>query len=857
MAIRNLGQALANLVKPDGSPISDSPTRSILNLGTVATITGLTPSRATDRLINDKSSAIANPLGQVPRGTKNLPSLFPNPLEEFASYTCLWTLACLTPNQFNNPRSYRDNPSSLKNIVFASGGRYDSRRAKTFFGTPEYFINNFQMNCIIGTNEKTGNSNAIKFSFDIYEPHSMGLLLQSLQTAAIDAGYINYLQNAPYVLRMDIQGYNELGQVIKSVKPKFFTLKLVSVKFSVNEGGSTYKVEAIPYNHQGFSDVINTVYNDIKIFGADKGTVEEVLVTGPESLVAVLNRNEETLLKEGKIGQKDVYDIQFPNLASEWVSSAGNPPSNNRATRNPNIEDAISIAKGVNVPASQGNRIINNIGGATFGFSQTSGGNAIFKRAGDQIDSKTGVVRRNGMTIDPKIRAFQFGQGQTLTAIINQIILSSDYAKKAITDKTEGGFGTTEEGYFKWFKLDVQIELLQPDPITGDYAKKITYRVVPYYIHQSIFSNPNSMPIGYEALMKKVVKEYNYIYTGQNTDVLKFDININNLFFAGVAPKPENQGAQTRNQDQKASEKLNKTTETGRGEAPGAQAATGGRHRPNRDPRLLEGYKGGSGEKTTEQNVAENFQRAFLSGNSADLVTVDLEILGDPYWIVDSGIANYFAPVAEDTSQVTADGTMNYESGNIYIYLTFRTPADINETTGLYDFSVAGKESPFGGIYRVNLCENIYQDGVWKQKLKLLRMPGPQGPELTTKTGVTVPLPKSKENNSATDISKQESPSTSPVQNVNKPAGKLASAGVTNPVQSSTSASGAPLTLTPPPSPSAPATPRYILQRESIKLQEAFVAKLDVWRANKTDENFAAYKEAKAISDRFIEQNNL
>jgi hypothetical protein len=144
-----------------------------------------------------------------------------------------------------------------------------------------------------------------------------------------------------------------------------------------------------------------------------------------------------------------------------------------------------------------------------------------------------------------------------------------------------------------------------------------------------------------------------------------------------------------------------------------------GRARPDRDPRLLNGYKGGSSDKTTEQNIAESFQQAFISGNSADLVTVDLEIMGDPYWIVDSGMGNYFSSAPSPVSQITNDGTMNYESGNVYIYLTFRTPADINETTGLYDFSVAGKDSPFSGIYRVNMCENTFSDGQWKQKLKM------------------------------------------------------------------------------------------------------------------------------------------
>jgi len=759
------------LRKPDGTPISSVNSQSVLGRGTVSNITNFAKSRATDFLKNGNTSTLSDPTKASSSSKKNLPNLVPNPMEQFASYSCLWTLACLTPEQFNNPASYRSNPQTLNNIVFSSGGRYDSQRVKTFFGTPEYFINNFQMNCIIGTNEKTGNSNAIKFSFDIVEPHSMGLLLQSMQNAAVKAGYLSYLDNAPYVLRMDIQGYDELGRVIKSIKPKFFTLKIVSMKFSVNEGGSLYKVEAIPYNHQGFSDTVNVTYTDIKISGdlKGKGIVSEVLATSKDSLAAVLNRNEDKLKVEGRIGEPDQYAIQFPTLAGEWKSSAGTPLTAKNATVDPlaTAQALIKVTGGAAKPQDTVNQLVNELGTASLGFDGKRGGNILFKRADDQIDAKTGVIKRDGMTIDPKARAFQFGQGQSLTSMINQVILSSDYAKKAILDKNQGGFGTTPEGYIKWFKLDVQVELLKYDPITGDYAKKITYRVVPYYIHQSIFSNPSSAPVGYSELMKTVVKEYQYIYTGQNVDVLKFDININNLFYAGANPSPENQGSKTDNQDQKLSEQKNKTARTGQGQAAASQAAQMGRARPDRDPRLLKGYKGGNPDKTTEQNIAESFQQAFISGNSADLVTVDLEIMGDPYWIVDSGIGNYFASAPSPVSQITNDGTMNYESGNVYIYLTFRTPADINETTGLYDFSVAGKESPFSGIYRVNMCENTFSDGQWKQKLKCLRMPGPQGPEADKTTQGTLATVISAVGNSAIEVGPEDPAKTSPTDDPN------------------------------------------------------------------------------------------
>jgi hypothetical protein len=104
---------------------------------------------------------------------------------------------------------------------------------------------------------------------------------------------------------------------------------------------------------------------------------------------------------------------------------------------------------------------------------------------------------------------------------------------------------------------------------------------------------------------------------------------------------------------------------------------------------------------------------------------------------------------------------MNYESGNVYIYMTFRTPADVNTLTGLYDFSIAGKESPFGGIYRVVSCENQFNDGNWKQKLKCIRMPGPQGPEVNeTITGDKASV-VDKADVPAVEIGDKEPPKTS------------------------------------------------------------------------------------------------
>ncbi len=721
MAIRDLGRGIIDLVRPDGGRVLEDTFSTMIPKGIATRATDLTAPRAADFLNDGVSKVEQNPNIPDPQNN-NLPSIVQNPLEEFASMTPLWTLACLTPEQFNNPASYRNSTGDLKNVIFASGGRFDDQRQSTLFGTPEYFVNNFIMKAIVAAGGKTGNSNAFKFEFDIYEPYSMGLLLQSMQAAALNAGYLNYMENCPYLLRLDFNGYKEDGTILTSIKPKFFTMKFTSVKFQVTESGSQYKVEAIPYNHQGFTDTVNVLYNELKIIASTEGTVEDILVNSPESLIAALNKIEQNMVDEQKIGYPDVYDIQFPQNSSDFASTT-KPPQANAAVVDPNAPPDVTI-QGDIVPSILRTKLSqaklgftsNDIGKASLGFTQSSGGNFVMKKEGDQRDEKTGIVNRDGMTIDPNKRAFQFGQNQSLTAMINRIILSSDYAKKAMDPKNLVG------GYIRWFRLDVQIELLKYDPLVGDYARKITYRVVPFLVHHSVFTNPNAAIIGYQDIKKQICKAYEYIYSGQNLNVLKFDININNLFYTGSSSSAENKSAQVSNQDQKGpAEDPAKTTKNNQGTAPEAQTATLGRSRVKRDPKLLGAPPGGSGDRSTEQMVAEQFQRAFIEGSSADMISVDLEILGDTYWIVDSGLSNYFAASATPSSQITEDGTMNYESGEVYIYITFRTPSDISETTGLFDFP---QVSPFSGIYKVVNCESQFNDGLFKQKIKCLRMQG-------------------------------------------------------------------------------------------------------------------------------------
>ena len=473
MAARNLGREVATYLRPDGSPAVSSvlenitvPQNSVSRTsGTVIAGATMAPGVAFQQDKNKTGSIPAVGQNSAPNGPP-----FINPLERFASYNYLWSFACLTPKQYNDPRSYRGNSSMWLNesyinkdgkktqssIVFASAGRFDSNRSKTVNGQPEYYVDNFVMNTFVAATEKTGNSNAIAYSFDIIEPYSMGLLLQSMQTAAISAGWPSYLDNAPYLLKLEFVGYTDDGKIFSSsdALARYWTVKLKKVKFSVNEGGSSYKVECVPYSHQGFSNTINQSFSDIAITGDN---LKELLVSGPKSLAAVLNSREKaTKAKEG--GIPDKYEIVFPTDASDKV---GLEPTQNitidKASAPPTIISEQNIGSKSQEPSNYG---FGPLGDSknSMGFQPTSGGNYVSKLEGDVRDEKTGLVQRNKMTIDPKIREFRFAQGQTLTEIITQCVLSSDYAKRAIDAKY-----LDETGHINWFRIDAQIQLLDFD----------------------------------------------------------------------------------------------------------------------------------------------------------------------------------------------------------------------------------------------------------------------------------------------------------------------------------------------------------------------------------------------------------
>ena len=78
----------------------------------------------------------------------------------------------------------------------------------------------------------------------------------------------------------------------------------------------------------------------------------------------------------------------------------------------------------------------------------------------------------------------------------------------------------------------------------------------------------------------------------------------------------------------------------------------------------------GGGHHEDEHTVAaRNFNDVYLS-SGVDLINVTLTIMGDPYFIMDSGTGNYQAEPGEYIN-ISKDGTMYIHNGEVDISINF------------------------------------------------------------------------------------------------------------------------------------------------------------------------------------------
>ena len=568
-----------------------------------------------------------------------------------------------------------------------------------------HHIRNMRLSSVVGLNSKTITSNVHNIEFTVFEPYGTSLL-NDLHDAAVAVGHTNYLRGI-YLLTLRFHGFDDDGKPNTQYGPKkFFPMKIVDCQFNVTGGGTEYTFTAVPYNALTLEDTVNKITQPVNLIGE---TVGELLFDLQTQL------NQQVQVKEdGKNG----YFIRIGDGAatqSELAQqiSAGTKDEILVFGPDTSFQAAVMFSASINHDkfSQSANKVVEEL---------TPEG-----KINKNLEAYGGVGKI-GIKFQDKytIRTYTFNRGTSILSIIQAIIDSSDYILRQTATEDVMGIDVNANGDVPWYKVDYKVFQIESDggPQANNY-----FVIRPYYVDQ-YKAFPETVG-GVKYNIKTIAREYDYIFTGKNKDILDFDINYNFAFFAATAALKDNSPGGDNNRVEKGNvvtQKYGKGSQTQRidkGLVPveskpsdvDDRGSTQGAERGD-----VTGYR------------TSNIIKEQLSNPTADLINLELTILGDPFYLAQEDFNPNILPASVTNSFELEDGSIDMNKGMVYLKINFKTPVDIDDETGRYT-GLQGKgkydTSFFSGYYQLIQIENNFEEGVFTQRLVLVRLRH-QEPEL-------------------------------------------------------------------------------------------------------------------------------
>lgn len=757
------GNALNNILGATGSGILDSNSGLFLQtfeqLGALGTLTPgdlntlETRSGQNRSNNNDRATVPARDFATA-NGDRQ-----PNVLRSYNHYNYVITLGILSREQFNT-NSYREN--GFDKIILQSGGGGLTQRQQISAEQnehAEYYIENLNIDAVIAPNPNTGVGLGTTIDFEVTEPYSMGKFTEALVQSAIDQEFKNFT-NAPFCLKIDFKGWGDDGENLAVLtQPYYIPIHFINVEFSVTNAGSRYQVKAIVANDTASSTTIDQFKTDLNVSGT---LVDEILQNSAQSVTGVLNSRDEVVVGNTRADGTGA-DIVAPVAVNPTTSSRSFVQGHDRyIIAFPTSDDGISqaINNGFEIPAEitieeelairlgvdsinpvnrsgvaavvEGRKTntdssifdlltayaasqVNEIGKSEINLDPLEGSNQDMIRMAEAFNINTSIIQRNTPETDVAgtARAFNFEQGDKITSIIQSVVIMSEYIKNSI-DETNDDIGTRN-----WFRIDTY-SFIDEDPeieaAIGRKPRVYVYAVFPYEIDQAIHAASGSNPPGVERLTTEAIKEYNYIYTGKNEDVLDFNIDFNYAFLqAAFSDYGNNAGgnpvANNMTAGSPPSMKPDNGDSSNDGEAPAGQ-----------DSQTTAGVAANyNGTVVTDPQIeTSKLFHDRLINSTVDMLMAEMTIWGDPYFL--PSINGNFVPRPSGRRMIDAEGRMRYLTNEVFVLVNFLTPIDYRTGGSLMDF--AEKEEKFSGLYRVLTVRNTFSNGEYKQELKLIRRHG-------------------------------------------------------------------------------------------------------------------------------------
>jgi len=696
---------------------------------------------------NDGKSYAVNMSGTRDPGTKTPTTIggsapvqvksVDNPLHDYPDYTYSLSLHVLNPASYKKLVDSPSTPFKPTVTLVSSANKYSKSPPRDQAFIDDFYFDGLKMTTVIGLGHSSRGTNVNDLSFTLIEPYGM-TLLNRLLDINVRLGHKNYL-DVPYLLEINFFGYDDKGMFAKLENhSKYIPIRFVTMKIKAGTKGSEYAFTAIPYNKIAHLQSMQTLKSNFEITAKTVGdffstkasdyaaTASSITVAAAADAAAAKAVKDNARVPAGSTASATA---PTPKVATAKTTSSSFTQAfnlwNEQAKKHGTAQVADIVEFVIDPDIAKADIVDPLTANPNRSAGQTTAGTT---PSGSQTNRPQGTAQNEGGNFTTKNSVIS--AGTTITKIINDVIINSKFIRSQLKEPETSSTAQPNKNTaadansllkasgsasVKWFKITNKIELLAYDDLRGGYGKKVTFFINKYDHYQSSFPGaPKGQPTG-------AVKNYNYMYTGKNRDIIDFEIKFDALFVNVIAIDKNKTAATISNPRTGSGDK----TQANRENVPAYNIApvqfvnTSG---------TQASLTGGSDE-TAEKQQAANFAENIYSSAGGDMIELKMKIIGDPHFIKQDEIL--FSPDKSMNAKGQwvdkEGGSLSMDRGEIYCNINFKSPVDIDETTGLLRKDSKWKDVYFSGLYKVNTVESEFRQGKFLQTINGFRIKGQSG----------------------------------------------------------------------------------------------------------------------------------
>ena len=642
-----------------------------------------------------------------------------NPLNNYPNYTYNISLHAVPINKYNrvvaNGADYATNDET---VLIASGGRNNSTFSRNpRFANSDLYFDSLKLKTVIGINAQSRGSNVYQVEFSIVEPISMTLLKRLLEVAT---DYdVRAWDQLPLMLQIDFFANDNQGTLtdLLAEHSKRIVIKLIQCKIKVDSRGTVYTFSAVPTSQTAFMQNTATTPAIFEVLAETVGDFFDA-TRSPGDVTGILNsQNSQRFDPASEAGHFGEEPKKFFKTYS-YAAAMNQYQKKLEETDRQDYADTYEFILDQEIAKSKiiYDKKINTSGSVPMQNNKSNSGT---------VNTAQELVRINA--------------GSSMLDVINQVLRNSEYFTNLVKEDPDLK-STSPLTLFKILPV-VEFDENRWDAQRMQYARKIKIYIRKYDYYNTKFPNAN------KTLPQRWHKSYNYIYTGQNQEILDLNIDFNTMFYIAMTERPDKfSRAQVQPSDDKTKDK--DTPEPQSGSIHYVRQAAKTANAP-----LHTGQGSTEDSKVVRSN---DLYKNIFSGSAADMIQVRMRISGDPHMIKQDEL--FFTPLDSDRNKIlNKHNSLNMDVSEIFCYLNFKLPDDYVNSTGMVSFGDYDGSNEFNGIYRILTVDNEFARGQFTQDLTIIKLFGQD----TDKTKSARQITKDNlKNRSAVADNKSQSPQT-------------------------------------------------------------------------------------------------